>query len=366
MSMSTQTSDDATLPLSPRAWNDALLPHVTADRVTHLRNFYATPRINTIISLGQHYRCQWRFQNAFTHEYAILQAGALQMGLHAEPPDFTHGGEDHHWWHYEDESRILAWGLENEKLLSIFQAIFGLPWHPTRMHSPSAAPTPASFHCLKWRITGNDTDFTGDLLLDSVLLERLLEHNAWENAPTNSIVRDSIRTSLSVQMPIYNTTLDELSHFQPGDTLLVGSEKSCWNTLILVSNPAGLSWPLKRERHFVFVVQTTDKPVYQREHQMSADLSYPPEHMPHTIPTDSETCSITQLPIRLSFQLAQMEFTLGALERIQPGYVFSLPHSVSEVRMLLLANGQPIGHGELVTIGSQLGVRLLELNNHGF
>ncbi len=65
------------------------------------------------------------------------------------------------------------------------------------------------------------------------------------------------------------------------------------------------------------------------------------------------------LPVRLEFELGQLEVSLGELAALQPGYVFNLPAHLEGANVVIRANGRSTGRGEVVAVGDTLGVRLL-------
>lgn len=69
---------------------------------------------------------------------------------------------------------------------------------------------------------------------------------------------------------------------------------------------------------------------------------------------------IDELQVNLVFDLGQKILPLREIKTIQPGYIFQLDNSV-ERPVTIRANGQPIGIGQLVQTGNNIGVRILEL-----
>jgi type III secretion system YscQ/HrcQ family protein len=70
---------------------------------------------------------------------------------------------------------------------------------------------------------------------------------------------------------------------------------------------------------------------------------------------------INELDVPISFELETSSLTLAQLEAIEPGYVFELPIPVHGASVRLSVYGQVIGAGELVSVGDQLGVRILRI-----
>lgn len=67
---------------------------------------------------------------------------------------------------------------------------------------------------------------------------------------------------------------------------------------------------------------------------------------------------LDEVPIRLVFEAARMELSLGELRRLDSGSLLQIDVSPGTVR--ILAGGQPIGSGELILIDGRAGVRIVE------
>jgi type III secretion protein Q len=70
---------------------------------------------------------------------------------------------------------------------------------------------------------------------------------------------------------------------------------------------------------------------------------------------------ISDIDIPIAFEVETTTITLAALESIQPGYVFELPMAAAGATVRLTVYGQAVGQGELVSVGEQLGVRILRI-----
>jgi type III secretion system YscQ/HrcQ family protein len=75
--------------------------------------------------------------------------------------------------------------------------------------------------------------------------------------------------------------------------------------------------------------------------------------------------SLASVPVTLDFDLGSLAVPLGELAAIKPGYVFELPGRLEQARVIIRANGTPIGTGELVSVGDTLGVQLLSIDPNG-
>lgn len=66
------------------------------------------------------------------------------------------------------------------------------------------------------------------------------------------------------------------------------------------------------------------------------------------------------LPLTLSAQIARGQVRLGALRRLEPGELVPMDTQVGEPSQLV-AEGTPIGSGEVVEVGGRLCLRLTRL-----
>lgn len=66
-----------------------------------------------------------------------------------------------------------------------------------------------------------------------------------------------------------------------------------------------------------------------------------------------------QLPV--SFEIDTARISLAEMADIQPGYVVELDVPLPEATVRLICHGQTVGVGQLVAVGSQLGVRIVRM-----
>lgn len=78
-------------------------------------------------------------------------------------------------------------------------------------------------------------------------------------------------------------------------------------------------------------------------------------------PGAEETTSIDELQLPVAIEIETVTLPLVQLSALRAGYVLELPAPVREARVRLMAYGQMIGSGELVSVGDQLGVRIIQM-----
>lgn len=70
---------------------------------------------------------------------------------------------------------------------------------------------------------------------------------------------------------------------------------------------------------------------------------------------------LLEMSVPISFEIETASLTLAELETVEAGYVFELPVPVKAATVRLSVYGNLIGLGELVSVGEQLGVRILRI-----
>ena len=71
-----------------------------------------------------------------------------------------------------------------------------------------------------------------------------------------------------------------------------------------------------------------------------------------------------QLPVHVTFDLADITLSVGELAALQPGSILELDRQVTDL-VSVRANGRIFGHGELMRLEDRLGIRLTRVNNDG-
>ncbi|MGI4985269.1 MAG: type III secretion system cytoplasmic ring protein SctQ, partial [Janthinobacterium lividum] len=67
------------------------------------------------------------------------------------------------------------------------------------------------------------------------------------------------------------------------------------------------------------------------------------------------------LDLPVQFEIETVTLPLAQLSALRPGYVIELDTPVAEAQIRIVAHGQTIGVGELITVGEHLGVRVLQM-----
>jgi flagellar motor switch protein FliN/FliY len=85
-----------------------------------------------------------------------------------------------------------------------------------------------------------------------------------------------------------------------------------------------------------------------------------PEKLPNSPAEEGEIVALKELPLYVTVEIARVKMTLDRLMNLTPGNTLELPvHPDQGVSLTI--NGQKVARAELVYLGEQLGVRILEI-----
>jgi type III secretion protein Q len=73
-----------------------------------------------------------------------------------------------------------------------------------------------------------------------------------------------------------------------------------------------------------------------------------------------EEAALSQLPIRVVFELGRLDLPLAEIRGLAPGHLLPLARP-SESAVDIVANGRKLGYGSLIKIGDSIGVRVERL-----
>jgi len=90
-------------------------------------------------------------------------------------------------------------------------------------------------------------------------------------------------------------------------------------------------------------------------------MTYQNDRPDSDMPDAQTQTSIDELDLPVRFEIETVALPLAQLSALRAGYVVELPRTIRDARVRLVSYGQLIGSGELVTVGEQLGVRIVEM-----
>ena len=76
---------------------------------------------------------------------------------------------------------------------------------------------------------------------------------------------------------------------------------------------------------------------------------------------DEPAAGLDELQVPVAFEVDTARISLGELASMRPGYAIELDVPLREASVRLVCHGQTVGHGQLVAIGDQLGVRITRM-----
>jgi type III secretion system YscQ/HrcQ family protein len=139
-----------------------------------------------------------------------------------------------------------------------------------------------------------------------------------------------------------------------GDVFVLGDRRNCWERLVL--RYATRAWRCFYDQGRIQVASGA------LDDSTRTVMSQPIS--PETA-GGARVSSLESIPVSLEFDLGSLSVPLGELAALGPGYVFELPMRLEHARVVIRANGTPIGQGELVAAGDTLGVQLLSIDANG-
>ena len=267
------------------------------------------------------------------------------------------------WRSLEHDARLLAWSLSYEPVVQHLRALLGIAIEPVAI-VPAYEVALGPPHCsLSFVVTEADSQplLSGTVSFHPELL-----------GPDISVAgmasKQSARISpVPVPFRVVVTTIDvpdvELRALAPDDIIALGTPDK-------IRAGARMSFESKNHEmriavrlgavaarvEAIEVGQRPQTPSYQGSNQR---LSMPSPEEP------SVSAQVDGLPVTLSFEAGEISLTVAELKALAPGAMLSFGRKLADSPITVRANGRVLGIGELVLIDDFLGVRLIELRDHG-
>ena len=127
-------------------------------------------------------------------------------------------------------------------------------------------------------------------------------------------------------------------------------QKSCW---------ARLALPVEFRANWIqhFSAMASEYFPTELSRKIEIDLSV---KIGSVASQEEEVVALKELPLSITVEIARLKMTLDQLMHLTPGNTLDLPiHPDQGVSLTM--NGQKIGRAELVYLGEQLGIRILEI-----
>ncbi len=139
---------------------------------------------------------------------------------------------------------------------------------------------------------------------------------------------------------------DVLFTLRPGDTVLLDANHNAANVFRMIyGKGVTMQFNSKTVPQTGALVATT-RPALENEDSEGPD--------------DGNT-SISELQVPVAFEVDTARISLAELASMQPGYVIELDRPLAAALVRLVCHGQTVGHGQLVAVGDQMGVRIIRM-----
>ncbi|MCP2090265.1 UNVERIFIED_ORG: type III secretion protein Q [Paraburkholderia sediminicola] len=180
----------------------------------------------------------------------------------------------------------------------------------------------------------------------------------------------------SLILGVKRLPVDTLHALEPGDVLLRAAFPSLDATLLDASNDpsspharprAVAAWGTPGLTRVCAAVELDGQSlVIVKELNMSEELDPASADAGLAIDDPADPIRIGELELPVQFEIDTVALPLAQLSALGPGYVLELPVPVADAQLRLVAHGQTIGYGELVTVGEHLGIRIIRMaHRHG-
>lgn len=277
------------------------------------------------------------------------------------------------FWDYQGDSRLLSWMLEHDTLLCHLNELFNADWQPSAIYQWQR--TQSNPVLLDWRLEHAHHVQSGSLALPIASAERWMHSTQWQSVqrPPNEIAIPA-----RLVMSLANMPSADLAAFEAGDVLVAGNLTSCWQSLQITFPgkaldamvlPCALSStgdinhrPWEVHQPSLTILSTS------RETPMSTELDTadPPNGTDSSsVHSAPNTTPLTRLPMTVQLELAELQLPAHTLMHMQPGYLIELEQPLAHQCVTVKVQQRPWARGELVVIGDRLGIRLLDIADHG-
>lgn len=280
-------------------------------------------------------------------------------------PDQRHRIGERSWTDYDDDARLMAWTLVYDELVNTMAELLPGPFTPINIvSSPDIAIPELSANLLEFTIPGNDerAGWSGQISLDRKTCDAILEQataspqqktqGQWPALP--------LPIALRCDGPLIDAT--QLQSCARGD-LIVLADRSRLIERMAAYGSDGRRLPVVCRTDADGVRITLDKQAARTNKTPNQETLT----MSQTPPSpDDDTSLASQIPVRLAVQTATVDISLAELEKMESGMIVPLEAPVAGTNVTILANGAPVGDGELVAAGEKLAVCIRRWRPDGF
>ena len=191
------------------------------------------------------------------------------------------------------------------------------------------------------------------------LISRLLSAVDIMHAPL------ALKTQIRFQIGKIRLPISDLETLEHGDIIVLSRERINQNNVLIIVN-GGLKYDgYIQDDGTIQVISQPRQNSTMNEMDYTDEDDNEHEHEHHHEHDLDHAINLGALQVNLSFELGRQSVSFDELSSITEGYSFTVP-SQTVGGVTILANGQPIGKGEITQIGEMTGVRVTRLfgNKH--
>ncbi|WP_020410919.1 type III secretion system cytoplasmic ring protein SctQ [Hahella ganghwensis] len=341
--------------------------------ILHSRGIFARVCVSSQLS-------HWRFQHERKQprHWIKMRAAEKHLWLALDSDQWNVSVNDRHWTQFQPCHQALAFTLAHKEFLDHLEELTGIVWQVEEISSHESFP-PENSIPLRFMVENRNQLTNGIINLCLPTLSMLTKRPVWERTslPSQRFL-EKVPVPVHIQTHAFSLRLSELQTYGPGDVMLIGPESNVLNTLLLVHSHSNTPlWNLKKagDSCSLLTKTSTMKGHHLSAHENHEDtikevISMNPESPSQTSTAQdsaSETTNeqshykVQDLPIDINVQVGKLTLSVDELNQLEPGHTLKIPSEDHSREAILLANGHPIGRGELVIVGDQLGIRITEL-----
>ena len=166
----------------------------------------------------------------------------------------------------------------------------------------------------------------------------------------------ALKTQVKFQIGKTRLPLSDIQSLEQGDIIVLDRTRIDPQKVNVIIN-AGLAYQGYIQDNETIQIISQPRQYYTMDEMDNIDDDEHEHHVDHDI-------SLGALQVNLSFELGRQTVSFDELSSITEGYSFTMPSQIVG-GVTILANGQPIGKGEITQIGELTGVRVTRLFGNG-
>ncbi len=258
-------------------------------------------------------------------------------------------------------SEILQEGFYRYLTLEALECIQGMePFQPFSFQLSEEESSVDRAFCIDIEIQFEAKSCWGRLVIPDDLRTAWIQH--YSQMPSQYIPAEIARqTQLVVGVKTGSVLLhqDDWDQIKVGDFVLLdeGSydpNKGTGIALLMLQSTPIFNVKIKQNK-----IELVDYAFYYEEN-MEQKGQTPSQRVEKLPAHEGEVVALKELPLYVTVEIARLKITLDQLMHLSPGNVLEIPVR-PEQGVSLTVNGQTVGRAELVHLGENLGLRILEI-----